>query len=80
MIDITKSKDAARVLRNAVMLGVNPKGTWIKYHTGEYQNEIGLQPVGIEARSLFDLGKVDLFQKKLDDCLYDYYAVIKENW
>lgn len=78
MIDITKSKDSARVMRNAVLMGLNPVGTWIKYHTGEYQDEIGTHPVGIEARSLFELGKVWLFQKKIADSQYDYYAVVRE--
>lgn len=68
MIDLTGNKDAARVLENAVTMRVNPKGTRIVYHVGDFADEVaGHSAVAVKARSLFDRGLVHLFQKKLSE-------------
>lgn len=79
MIDLTKTKDAARVLENACKPGVNPRGSWIAYAEGDYSAWVGATPVGVKARELFQQGRVHLFQKRIQDSprRYVYFAVTK---
>jgi len=79
MIDLTKSKDAVRVLENACKPGVNPRGTWIAYAEGDYAALVGATPIGAKARELERQGRVHLFQKRIQDepRRYVYFAVTK---
>lgn len=79
MIDLTKHPDAARVLRNAVEPNINPAGTWILYHQGDYSDQVGLTAVGRAAYDLAMHGKVALFQKIVSEepRVYGYWAVVR---
>lgn len=78
MIDLTGNKDAARVLENAVKMRINPKGTRIVYHVGDFGEEIaGNSKVAVKARELFDRGLVHLFQKKLSDSPRKYAYMVE---
>ena len=68
MIDLTNNKDAARVLENAVTMRVNPKGTRIIYHIGDFGDEVSSNShVADKARDLYNRGLVHMFQKKICD-------------
>jgi len=82
-MNLTASKDPARVLRNAVM-GIDgiqqaKPGTQIIYHTGKTWSlsEYG-RKVGAMARELADLGRVILCQRRVngsDD--FEWIAVVR---
>lgn len=79
MIDLTKSKDPTRVLKNALEPNINPKGTYILYHQGDFGDEVGKAPLG---RAVYDMsmqGKVHLVQKitQQEPRQYNYYAVVR---
>lgn len=79
MIDLTKSKDAVRVLENACKPGINQRGTWIAYAEGNYADLVGATPIGVKARELEKQGRVHLFQKRIQDepRSYVYFAVVR---
>ncbi len=81
-MDITKSKEPARVLRNAVM-GIDgiaqlPPRTRIIYHRGPVfslsENARGL---GKTARDLMDLGRVWLYQQRAGFETYEWIAEVR---
>lgn len=79
MIDLTRHKDPARVLRNALHPDINPRGTTILYHEGDYGDGINNKPVGLAAWELAQAGLVHLFQKLIskEPRRYAYYAVVR---
>lgn len=79
MIDLTKSKDPSRVLKNALEPGINAAGTHIAYHEGDYADQINSKPVGRMAWDLMKSGRVHLFQKMLhtEPRRYQYLAVVR---
>lgn len=79
MIDLTKSKDAARVLRNAFKPGANPKATRILYHVGDYFDRIGTSDIGKVAYELHEKGLAHLVQRRVskEPRRYEYFAVVK---
>ena len=78
-VDLTKSKDPARVLNNACKPGANPRGTWIIYAQGDYSDSVHNTPVGRAAWALYEQGKVVLCQKRISDepRRYVYCAVTR---
>ena len=81
-MDITKSKEPSRVLRNAV-LGIDgiaqlPPRTRIVYHRGPVfslsENARGLGKV---ARDLMDLGRVWLYQQRAGHETYEWIAEVR---
>jgi len=84
MISITRNKEAARALKNAVIgidgIRQNPVGTVIEYHIGSWVDNIGTSAVGKMAMKLYQEGHVHLVQKLLrsgDDPQYGYWAVVR---
>ncbi len=77
-VDLTKSKDAARVLQNACKPGANPRGTWLIYAEGDYADAVHNTPAGRAAWTLHEQGKVVLCQKRISDepRRYVYVAVV----
>ena len=82
-MDITKSKEPSRVLRNAV-LGIDgiaqlPPRTRIIYHRGPVfslsENARGL---GKTARYLMDLGRVWLYQQRAGHETYEWIAEVRK--
>jgi len=79
VIDLTKSKDIPRVLRNAV-IGVDgtdaaSKGTWIAYHEGE---TFSLPKALIwEKQPEAVRNKCIPVQRKLGPDLYRWFAVVR---
>ena len=65
-IDLTTAKDPARVLKNATEPNINPKGTFLVYHIGDYLDAINTKPVGRMAWDLAQSGRVRLFQKVIE--------------
>ena len=78
-IDITTHKDPARVLRQACEPNINPRGTIIVYHYGDYADNVHQTVAGRAAWDLHKEDKVILCQKMLDDepRRYAYCAVLK---
>lgn len=78
-VDLTKSKDPARVLQNACKPGANPRGTWIIYAQGDYASNVHNTAVGRAAWTLHEQGKVVLCQKRISDepRRYVYCAVTR---
>ena len=78
IVNLTKSKDPARVLQNACKPGTNPRGTWLIYHEGDYADSVHNTPVGRAAWTLHEQGKVVLCQKRISDepRRYVYVAVV----
>lgn len=79
VIDLTKSKDPVRVFRNALEPNINPAGTWILYHQGDYADQVGTTALG---RAVYDAsanGEVHMVQKMIsvDPREYAYYAVVR---
>ena len=79
MIDLRKSQDPVRVFKNALEPNINPPGTWILYHTGDFSTKSGRTPIGIAVREAFDKGIVHIFQKVIsqEPRQYHYYAVTR---
>lgn len=79
MIDLTAHKDPARVLKNACEPGINPPGTHLLYHEGDWFDQIGTSKVGAMAMALYQQGKVRLVQKIVhqEPRRYCYYAVTR---
>lgn len=77
-IDLTQHKDPTRVLRNAVELNINPSGSWLIYHIGDYADSINNTPVGRMAWDLAQSGRVRLFQKVIEQSprKYSYLAQV----
>jgi hypothetical protein len=65
-IDLTTAKDPARVLRNAVEPNINPKGTFLVYHIGDYLDAVNNTAVGRMAWQLQEAKRVRLFQKVIE--------------
>ena len=67
MISLLNHKEKGRALKNAVMgldgIAQNPRGTVIEYHQGDWADLIGTTAVGKQARALFDLGRVYMWQE-----------------
>lgn len=78
VINLTKSKEPDRVLRNACKPNANPRGTWIVYHTGDYSDSVNQTKVGRAAWELAQTGVVLLCQKLLqsEPRQYAYVAVV----
>ena len=79
MIDLSKSKDPVRVFKNALEPNINPLGTWILYHTGDYADQVGSTALG---RAVYDAaasGNVHMVQKLVqqEPRIYNYYAVVR---
>lgn len=76
MIDLTNHNEPVRVFNNALEPGINPRGTYIAYHEGEYSDLVGLTPIGKAAYKASTDGRVILFQKRIQDepRRYVYYA------
>lgn len=76
MINLINHKDPVRVFNNALEPGVNPSGTFIAYHEGDYSDHIGLTPIGKAVRND---PRVIPCQKRIQDepRRYVYYAVIR---
>lgn len=87
--NLTSKKDADRILRNMV-IGIDgipqaQKGDEIIYWTGDFSDEVGLKPVGREAKKLEVLDRVILSQRKIASKMmdagtvnvYEYTAVVR---
>jgi len=81
-MNITKSKDPARVLKNAV-LGIDgiaqvPPGTMIVYHTGPvWSLSENARKVGEMARQLMSEKRVILYQLRSGTDEYDWVAQVR---
>lgn len=81
VIDLSKSRDIPRVVRNAVLDDVAPlpSGSVFQY----WQGETDLDPhsarkqVFDAVRGLWALGRVTLFQRRLGNGVYSYLAEVK---
>lgn len=78
MIDLTKAKDPVRVFRNALQPNINPKGTWILYHVGDYADNVNATPLGRAVYEASMRGEVAPVQKLVckEPRIYNYYARI----
>ncbi len=79
MIDLTNHPDPVRVFNNALEPGINPRGTYIAYHEGDYSDHVGLTPIGKSAYQAYESGRVILCQKRIQEepRRYVYYAVVR---
>ena len=84
MISLLNHKEKARALKNAVMgldgIPQNAKGTVIEYHQGDWADLIGTTAVGKQARALYDLGRVYMWQEIIARepmRVFSYRAVIR---
>ncbi len=81
-MNLSTSKDPARVLRNAVM-GIDgiqqaKPGTRIVYHTGEmWSLSESARKVGAIARELADKERVILCQRRIGDDDYEWLAIVR---
>lgn len=80
MINLTTHKDTARVLRNAVLDDISPAQSGTEYIY--WQGETDLEPTGKrkqvfdEARKLYELNRVFLYQRMIREGEYQYIAMV----
>jgi len=74
-VSIVGSPQPDRVLKNMVLgidgIAQQPKGSRIVYHIGNYDDMIGLKPVGRMASNLEKMGSVILVQKTISESMSD---------
>lgn len=78
MIDLIATKDPVRVFKNALQPNINPRGTYILYHHGDYSDAIHNTPIGRAVWQAYERGEVVPVQKLVcvEPRAYNYYAVV----
>lgn len=78
MIDLIASKDPIRVFKNALQSNINPRGTYIRYHHGDYSDSVHNTPIGRAVYQAYERGEVVPVQKlvSVEPRAYNYYAVV----
>lgn len=79
VVDLTRTKDADRVMRLACDHSNNPSGTYLLYHVGDYSDNINTTPLGRAAWAMYEKDKVHLVQKliEVEPRRYHYLAVVR---
>lgn len=71
------NQDELEQFERRVKRGFYKSGVVIEYHVGAFGDEVGFTPLGKLMWRLYELGKVELFQKKLDHNLFQYLGYVK---
>lgn len=71
------NQDELEQFERRIKKGFYKSGVTVAYHEGCFEDEVGFTPLGKLMWRLHELGKVELFQKKLDHNLFQYLGYVK---